>query len=800
MIRNYLKIAFRNLLKYKSYSLINIFGLAIGVAACILILLYVNDELSYDKYNKKAERTYRLYAKVIMQEREMNMVVTPAPAGATLVHDFPEVVQYTRLLPNANMLIRYKENVFNETRFFWADSTLFDVFTIPFIEGNPGSALNQPHTVVLTESLAKKYFGNEDPMNKTMNFEDGTPYKVSGVVKDCPANSHFHYDIFASMASIQAGKSNFWVNNNFYTYIVLKKGASASSLQAKLPALVKKYAGPQIYKALGITFDEWEKRGNTFQFYLQPLTSIHLHSNMENELEANGNINYVYVFSITAIFILLIACINFMNLSTARSVTRSKEVGVRKVLGSNKVQLVKQFLFESFILTFIAISVAVLLVEIFLPSFNNLAGKNLHTSYFSSLLAIPALLIAVLIVGLISGSYPAFFLSSFQPSKILKARMSGNKGSWLRSGLVIFQFSISIILFIGTIIIYNQMKYIQNADLGFNKEHVLVIQRAWALENHAQAFKDELLKNPRIISASNTNDLPGHQSSETVFKLENAPASKQYLMSLISTDDKFAKTMGIEVVKGRYFSKKNPSDSTAVVINESAAKTFNLVDPVGKRIIFAGQNSTSTIIGVVKDFHLMSLHQKIQPLIIYYSRGQTAYLPIRISSNDIPASVSLVKNAWKKFVPNKPFEYFFLDEDLNRLYQSEIKTGQILTSFSVLAIFIACLGLFGLASFTAERRTKEIGIRKALGASIPGVIYLLSKEFTKWVLIANVIAWPIAYYFMNDWLKDFAYRINIPLWAFILSGVLAFVIALITVSTNAIKAAKANPVDSLRYE
>ena len=800
MLKNYLKIAFRNLLKYKAYSFINIFGLAVGITACIMILLFVNDELSYDKYNVKADRTYRLNTRAVIQGREIKMAVSPAPAGPTFVQDFPEVVHYARLLPSSNMLIRYKNNVFNETRFFWSDSTLFDVFTIPFIEGNPKSALNQPHTVVLTESLAKKYFGNEDPINKIMNFEDGTPYTVSAVVKDCPPNSHFHYDIFASMASIKAGQSNFWLNNNLYTYIVLKKGASVSKLQAKLPALVKKYAGPQIYKGLGIAFDKWEKRGNAFEFFLQPLTSIHLNSHLSDELEANSDIKYIYIFSIIAFFILLIACINFMNLSTARSITRSKEVGVRKVLGSKKSQLIKQFLIESFLLTFVAVLIAVILVEFFLPLFDNIADKNLHTNYFHSLFAIPALFITLIIVGLISGSYPAFFLSSFQPSKILKGQAAGTKGSWLRSGLVIFQFSISIILLIGTMIIYNQMKYIQEANLGFNKENVLVIQRAWALGTHTGTFKNELLKNPHILNASNTNDLPGRQYSTTVFKLENAPVSQQYLMELITTDENYARTMDIEIAKGRYFSKENPADSNAVVINESAAKTLSLTDPIGKRIIFAGQNLTCTIIGVVKDFHLASLHEKIGPLVIYPRRGLTAYLPIRISSNNMSQTISLIKDEWKKFVPDKPFEYFFLDEDLNRLYNSEQKTGEILTSFSLLAIFIACMGLFGLAAFTTERRTKEIGIRKVLGASVLGVIFILSKDFTKWVLLSNIIAWPVAYYFMNKWLQDFAYRIEINWLLFIIAGLLTLVIALLTISIQSIRAAMANPVKSLRYE
>ncbi len=800
MIKNYLKIAFRNLLKYRAYSLINIFGLAIGIAACILILLYVNDELSYDKYNKKADQIYRVTGHAVIQGSEIKMAITPAPLGATFVSDFPEVVQYTRLFPAPNMLIRYKNKVFNETQFFWADSTVFDVFTMPFIEGDPKTALTQPHSVVLTKSLANKYFGNENPLNKIMKFEDGTPYTVTGVIKDCPSNSHFHYEMFASMASIEAGKSNFWINNNFYTYIVLKKSALVSALKAKIPALVRKYAGPQIYQGLGISFDEWLKRGNAYGFSLQPLTSIHLHSNLDNEIEPNSNIKYVYIFSIIAVFILLIACTNFMNLATARSSTRLKEIGVRKVLGSTRPQLVKQFLTESILLTVMAIFISIILVEIFLPSFGNLAGKVLHTDYFKNLLAIPALLVTILIVGLVSGSYPAFFLSSLQPTKVLKEKSNGNKGNWLRSGLVVFQFSISIILFIGTFIIYSQIKYIQETNLGFNKENVLIVNRAWALENHAQAFKDDLLKNSNVISASNSNDLPGKRFSKSVFKLENAPASQQYLMATITTDADFAKTMGIKVIKGRYFSRNNPSDTTAVILNESAVKVFNLKNPIGQRIMFVGPRIKGTIIGVVKDFNFTSLHQKIEPIVIYYTRGQTAYLPIRITAAGITGTISLIEKEWKNFVPDKPFEFFFLDEDLNRLYKSEMKTGEIITSFSILAIFIACLGLFGLAAFTAERRTKEIGIRKALGASVPGVIFLLSKEFTKWVLIANIIAWPVAYYFMNDWLKDFAYKISLTPWVFVLSGILALIIALLTVSIHAIRAATANPVKSLRYE
>ncbi len=547
-------------------------------------------------------------------------------------------------------------------------------------------------------------------------------------------------------------------------------------------------------------YDEWQKKGNAYKFYLEPITSIHLYSHLDHELEPNGDIKYIYIFSIIALFILLIACINFMNLSTARSSTRSKEVGIRKVLGSNRPQLIKQFLAESFLLTLISVFVSIILVELLLPAFGNLAGKQLSTNYLNNWLIIPAILLIVLIVGVIAGSYPSFFLSSFQPVKVLKGKAAGNKGNMLRSGLVVFQFSISIILFIGTFIVYSQLRYIQTTKLGFDKAHILVIQRAWALENHAQAFKDELMKNPEIAAASNSDDVPGKPFSQTLFKADNVPGAQNYLMSFMSTDYNFVKTMGIQLESGRYFSNQFPSDTQSVVLNESAVKLFGLNDPIGKRIFVVGRNTPFNIIGVLKDFHYESLHQKIQPLIITLGLGQTAYLPIRLKTTNVSNVLAYIKSEWKKFVPGKPFEYYFIDQDISRLYLSEQKTSELFTAFSILAIFIACLGLFGLAAFTAERRTKEIGIRKALGSSVSGIVFLLSKEFTKWVLIANIIAWPVAYYFMNNWLKDFAYRINMNLWIFILSGVLALLIALLTVSIHAVRAARANPIKSLRYE
>jgi putative ABC transport system permease protein len=701
------------------------------------------------------------------------------------------------------MLIRYKHNVFIETNFFWADSGTFKVFTIPFIKGNPDKALSEPHTVVLTESLAKKYFGDEDPMDKVMNFEDWTPYTVRGVVKDCPQNAHWHYDMFASMSSLGIDSTEQWLGNNLYTYILLNKAASINNLKAKLGDFTSKHVSKNIFEIFGVTYDQMMKAGDKYEFEFQPLTDIHLKSHIDYEIEPNSDIKYVYIFSMIAIFILILACINFMNLATARASLRTKEVGVRKVLGSNKKQLIIQFLFESILLSGFAVIIAVVLSEMLLPLFNTITGRHLETAYLSNFEAIPAVIFSILIIGFLAGSYPAFFLSSFKPAAVLGSKVSIFKNSWLRSGLVVFQFAISIILIIGTLIVYLQMRYIQNIKLGFDKDHILVIQRAWALENQAKTFKDELVKNTSIVSASNSDNMPGQLFSQNLYRTEGAD-TKQHIVAVMAADYDYARTMGIEISQGRYFSRDYPSDTMSVVINETAAKIMGIKDPIGKRIISVGNpdpaRSTFTIIGIMKDFHYESLHQKIRPLIMLLNRGQTAFLPIRLRTADFSGSISLIEKLWKKFVPDKPIEFYFLNDNFDQLYRAEHKTSQIFTTFSIISIFIACLGLLGLASFTAERRTKEIGIRKVMGASTTGIIFLLSKEFIKWVLIANIIAWPIAFYIMTNWLEDFAYRINFPYWILFASALIAMFIAIITVISQALKAANSNPVNSLKYE
>ncbi len=809
MIGNYFKIALRNLIRQKGYSFINIAGLAIGVACCILITLYVTDELGYDRHHEKAERVYRIILRGMLGTNEFNQTVTCAPLGETLVCEFPEVEVSTRFRSYGFPVIRYQDKVFSEEKFFWADSSFFDVFTVPFILGNPKTALTQPNTVVLTRSTAKKYFGDENPLGKQMNADNLRDYLVTGVVEDVPHNSHLHFDFLASLMSYAPTLDQTWINNNFCTYIVLRDGADPAKVQSMLPDLVSKYVGPQVQEALGVSFESLKETGNYYGYFLQPLTDIHLHSDLDFEIEPNGNATYVYIFSIIAGAILLIACINFMNLATARSASRAKEVGIRKTLGSERAQLIRQFLSESVFTSFLSIILALFIVELLLPMFNELAGKQLDIHYFDNPTTVPALLGLGLIVGLLAGSYPAFFLASFKPVAVLKGTGKvgpSRRSPLLRSGLVIAQFTISIILFIGTFVVRDQLHFIQNKRLGFNKEQVIVVEKTDDLFGRIVPFMDELRQKPRVLQVSNSNNLPGQNFGSSVHRMADAGGEETHLIWNLRTDYDFAATYEIEMAAGRYFSRDWSTDSAAVVINETAARVLGTGDPVGKTLINVGPrpdlSQSHTIIGVARDFHFESLHQQIRPLAIklFNRNNRGRFVSVRIAAEDISNTVSTIENTWHKFAGNQAFEYIFFDQEFGKLYESEQRTGKILTVFSALAIFIACLGLLGLASFTTEQRTKEIGIRKVMGASIANVVLLLSKEFTKWVLLANIVAWPLAYLAMNNWLQNFAYRINIPVWVFPAAAATALLIALLTVSYQTLRAALSNPVEALRYE
>ena len=807
MFKNYVKIALRNFLKHKGFSFINIFGLAIGVACCLLIVLYVLDEVSYDQYHEKADQIYRVGIRGFVNNNLFHGVVTCAPMAKALVNEFPEVTAATRLRNFGFPVFRYKDKVFSEEKVFWVDQAFLDVFTVPFIKGDPKTALAQPNTIVLTRSMALKYFGDEDPVGKSLNADKRRDYLVTGVVQDVPHNSHFHYDFLASLVTYDDSESPIWVSNNYYTYLVLQEGASSEAFEAKLAALVKKYVGPQIQAAVGITLEQFFASGGDWSYFIQPLTGIHLHSHLDYELEPNGDIAYVYIFSIIAIGILLVACINFVNLATARAANRAREVGIRKTVGSNRGQLIRQFLSETTIMSFFAVLLALLAVQLLLPLFNNITGKGLAVPYIQNVLTIPLLLGLVLFIGILAGTYPAFFLASFDPVVVLKTEMSGrSKKSNMRNVLVLFQFTVSIVLIVGTIIVSRQLKYIQNRNLGFNKEQVVIVKKTDDIGNQVPAFRQELLKNPKVINATNTNNLIGNEFGNSAYKLAGATGEETHLLWTYTTDPHFVETYQIEMAAGRYYKEGRQADQQSAVINEAAVKDLGLTDPVGKQIVAIGptpdRSLTFTIIGVMKNFHFKSLHHQIGPLIVhlYGPEGRGRYVSVRIHSENIRETMTFLENTWRKFAANQAFEYEFFDDHFARIYQAEERTGQIFFSFSILAIIIASLGLFGLAAFVAEQRTKEIGIRKVLGATEVGIIFLLSKQFTKWVVLSNLFAWPIAYHFMTKWLQRFAYQASISVWSFLFAFIVVLFLALLTVSYQTVKAARSNPVELLRYE
>lgn len=807
MLKNYIKIAIRNLLKYKGTSFINILGLSVGIACCILISLFVLDELSYDRYHEKSDQIYRVTLQGIIGTNEFNGAITCAPMAAAMVRDFPEVTAATRFRNFGFPVLRYGEKVFSEERFFWADPTIFDVFTIPFIKGNPKTALSKPNTVVITQTMAKKYFGNENPMGKILNADRRRDYLITGVVEDVPHNSHFHFDFLGSLSTYEDSKSQVWISNNYYTYFVLQKGVSYKAFEPKLKELVVKYVGPQIEKATGVSLETFIAQGAAYGYFVQPLTDIHLFSNLEHELEPNSDITYVYIFSLIAVAILVIACINFMNLATARATRRTKEVGIRKTLGSLRSQLIRQFLAESFIMSFLAVAIALLIVELLLPWFGNFTGKHLGIHYLSNYFAVPLLIGLVLLVGFMAGIYPSFFLASFKPVEVLKGTLQkSGKHPWLRSGLVIFQFTVSIILFIGTFVVYNQLDFIRNRRLGFNKEQLVVIKKTDDITQKIEPFKEELLKLPGVIHATNTTTLPGKNFSSNAHQVAGAAGEETHLVWSMRSDTNFAETFEVEMVDGRFFSRDFSTDTSAVVLNQAAVKTLGLTDPIGKVIVELGSTPDKSInfqvIGVMKDFHFESLHQKIRPMLIKLIRKNQAgkFVTVRVKPGNIPMTLSQMESIWRTFALNQAFEYVWFDRDFARIYEAEERTGQVFAVFSIIAICVACLGLLGLAAFTTEQRTREIGIRKALGASITGIVMMLSREFIRWVLAANIIAWPVAYFITRGWLQSFAYRVDIEIQMFLFSTVLAIIIAFVTVSYQVIKAALANPVEALKYE
>ena len=809
MFSNYLKIAWRNLLKNKTFSLINIIGLASGLACFILIALYIIDELSFDKYHDKADRIYRINSDIRFGGTDLNMAVSADPMGATLKKDYPQVEQFTRIYASEGSKLFKKENVFiTEERAVYADSTLFDVFTFPALAGDSKTALNEPNTVVITESTAKKYFGSvEAAMGKSMECNDDRTklYKVTAVVKDIPKNSHFNFDMFMSMDNVDYNFNNY-LSHNFHTYIVLKHGTDYKAFEKNFAQVIDKYILPQEKQFMQIeSMKDFEKTGNRLSYSLTPLTAIHLHSERNVELGVNGSIQYVYIFGAVALFILLIACINFMNLSTARSASRAKEVGIRKVLGTEKKSLIRQFLAESTLTSFIAMVLAVICAWLPLGWFNNLAAKEFHINDLLKPGFLSFLLLLPVIVGLVAGSYPAFFLSSFKPISVLKGKINtGFSKSNLRSSLVVFQFFTTILLITCTIIIYKQLNYIQTTKLGFKKDQVLVVDNPSMSRSTAESFRTEIAKLSSVKSASFAGFLPVSNSSrnDNTWSTEAVMNEKNgFNMQNWRIDYDYIPTLGMEIIKGRNFSPQYGNDSTALIINETTAALIGGGDPIGRKLYSSdGQNPlVYTVIGVVKNFNYESLRKNVGPLCFRLgnNRWTTAF---RVDTKDMKNLLAQVESKFKTMAPGMPFSYRFLDESFDRMYRDEQRIGKVAFSFSFLAILIACLGLFGLATYMAEQRTKEIGIRKVLGASVSGIVQMLSKDFVKLVLIACVFAIPLAWWAMGQWLQNFAYRVSIGWWVFAAAAVLALLIALLTVSSQAVKAALTNPVKSLRNE
>jgi ABC-type antimicrobial peptide transport system permease subunit len=799
MLKNYLKVAIRNIYKNKIYSFINVIGLAVGLAGFILITILIKNELSYDTFHKQSDRIYRV---VEIQNQDnigkIKVAVTMGPLAKAMKDYFAGVENSARMVPSPPIFCKIGVKGFYEKDVSFADPSVFDVLTIPFIEGNQKTALVSPFSIVLTKSAANKYFGNEDPLGKTLTISGifGTEdYNITGVIKDYPKNSNMSFTMLGSYSTMEHYVSwiKQWNNNTLATFVLLKPGVSPEQIDRQFKAFIKQYIPP----------DPQTGKQSDLQMYLQPIKDLHLYSSdivYQTYRNNQGSISTVYIFSAIAFFILLIGCINFMNLATARSAKRIKEIGLRKVMGSDRKSLVYQFIGEAILISFFALLISIILVEVMLPYFKDIFDGRIIMSFQNNSIFLLELVGITLFVGIVSGIYPALFLSRFQPAESLKGSLSTKfKGAYLRKVLVISQFAIAIILFICTGIVSNQMSYIKNKDLGFNKEHVLYLPiRSKDTREKINLLKTELSKNSDIVNVAATSGLFGASGSEGTETVAGTNSQVRMMMRRSFVDYDYLKTMQMDIVKGRNFSLSHSSDSTsAVIINEAAARKFGWANPVGKQ--FEG-TPNKTVIGVVKDFNFFSLHSKIGPLIMSINPDQFYYLMIRVKPENLPATISFINKTWAGVVPDKPFDYSFLDQHFNEIYKNDERTGQMFGFFSTLAILIACLGLFGLAAYTGEQRIKEIGVRKVLGASVTNIVFLISKDFIKLVIISGIIAVPISYFAMNSWLQDFAYRVKIGPVIFILAISLAFLIAFITISSQALKAATSNPVKAIKYE
>lgn len=806
MLKNYFKIAYRNLLKKKVYSFINIVGLGIGMACCVLIFMFVQDELSYDNYHEKGDRIYRVThgsgspeGVTEGAEAQPFWVWGNAPVGPALQLDFPEIEKVVQFSGRADILFTVGDNITQEDEAFFMDSTVFDVFSWELLQGDPKTALVAPYSVVLTESTAKKYFGEESALGKTLKGSESPgrsnagDYTVTGVMADVPDNSHFKFNALLSLSTF--GQSLPWIFDawgyvDFYTYFLVNEQFDRKSFEARIPDFIARRSG----------------RDENYTIAIEPLSDVYLKTTALRQPGETGSLSNIYVFSIIGLFILIIAMINFMNLSTARSMERAKEVGIRKSIGADRQSLIFQFLGESFIIVTLAAAVGIILVLSSLPLMNNLTGKVFEAGQILNWQTIPIFIVVILVIGVLAGSYPALVLSGFRPVTILKGiDKSTARGVTLRKGLVVFQFSLSIALIAGTIIVYTQMSHLLDKDMGFDKEHMLVIDYNYDGQVNAvsSTLENELEAKPDILSVAFSRSVPGSFFPNAETGIEGSEGEMIYeVQPIFQVGLDFIDHYDLELVAGRSYSRDYPSDSTAaLVVNEAAARQYGYANPadiIGKK--FDQWGRAGEVIGVVKDFNYISLHRAVEPLTLPFEAYASRYMSLKVKGEDLPQTIAEVEQVWKQLAPHRPFIYSFLDEDFNKQYESDFRFRQIFTTFSVLAILIACLGLLGLATYTAEQRTKEIGIRKVLGANVGNIVGLLSKDFIKLVLIAIVLATPVAWFAMNKWLEGFAYQVSIHWWVFLISGLLAVIVALITISFQSVKAAMMNPVKSLKSE
>lgn len=807
MLKKLITYSLRAIRRQRSYVIINILGLAIGLACSLMIALFVLHELSYDQHHANKESIHRVVLHGKIGGQEMHGAWTPAPMGPTMVEEFPEVAKFLRMNQWSETVIRYDEKAFTEDHFMEADSSFFSFFSVPLLEGDPNTALTEPHTLVVSESTAKKIFGDEDPIGKMLKMGTGTTlYKVTGIFEDLPATSHFDANIIGSFVSSWRASSTEWMSNNLSTYVMVHPGADVAAMNERFTDLVYKYAGPEVRRFLGIDLDEFLNQGNIYNYYTQPLTAIHLDNKVENPFKAANDPRYLWIFGSIGVLIIVIAGINFMNLSTAQATKRAKEVGIKKVSGSSRGSLIRQFLIETLILAYVSLLLAVIIVEFGIPYLNMMLHVELAVNYISNWYTLPALILFTGIIGFAAGSYPAFYLSSFDPNAVLKGKVNSSRNTLnVRRALTVLQFTISIVLIVGTLIMYRQIQYMLNKDLGFDKEHVMVIRRAGALGGQTASFKEELKGIPGVLSVSSSTAVPGHSNNNNGYTIMGRP-EETFILQTTWVDYDFLDTYGLQITSGRFFDPELLTDREAVVINDRAVRSFLIEEPLQTR--FRGSNMMSEdpvalpVIGTINDFHFESMRHDIGPYMFQFKHDQIqwGFVSIRLEQNITASTVDAIENLWGSFTSGDPMLYFFMDDDFDRLYQEEKRNASLSMLFTILAIIIASLGLYGLTAFSVSQRIKEIGIRKTFGASVFDIWRLISKEIIFLVLIATLIAWPLIYWVASNWLENYYYRINMSPVDFLTGFLVAVVIAMVTISFRTIRAASVNPSVSLKYE